>query len=87
MDLAAIKTKKKLCSMIAIILMLTMIIPLTFLSTTNAHSPPWNIPSNPNLADDNTVDLPMSWRVIQSGPVGPSRYAPSGSRRRNATNE
>ena len=39
------KTKKKTYSMIAIVLMLTITIPLTFLPTTNAHTPTWNIPS------------------------------------------
>jgi outer membrane protein assembly factor BamB len=45
MDFTTVKTKRKMCSMITIILMLTMTVPLTFLSTTNAHTPPWNIPS------------------------------------------
>jgi outer membrane protein assembly factor BamB len=36
--------------MIAIFLMLTMAIPLTFLATTSAHTPSWNIPSFAYLA-------------------------------------
>ena len=45
MDLTTMKTKRKLLSMMAILLMLTMAVPLTFLATTNAHTPAWNIPS------------------------------------------
>ena len=36
---------KKILSAIALFLMLTMIAPLTMLSTTSAHTPPWTIPS------------------------------------------
>jgi outer membrane protein assembly factor BamB len=38
-------TKKKSYSVIAIVLLLTMAVPMTLLSTTNAHTPAWNIPS------------------------------------------
>ncbi|MCW3983794.1 MAG: PQQ-binding-like beta-propeller repeat protein [Candidatus Bathyarchaeota archaeon] len=38
-------TKKKAYSVIAIVLLLTMVVPMTLLSTTNAHTPAWNIPS------------------------------------------
>lgn len=45
MNLANGKTKKKYYSLLAIILMLTLTIPVTLLSTTNAHTPAWSIPS------------------------------------------
>jgi outer membrane protein assembly factor BamB len=48
--LTTVKTKRKLWSMIAIFLMLTMAVPLTFLATTIAHTPAWNIPSFAYLA-------------------------------------
>ena len=50
MDLTTVNTKRKLFSMIAIFLMLTMAVPLTFLATTSAHTPAWNIPSFAYLA-------------------------------------
>ncbi len=50
MDLTTTKTKRKLLSMIAIFIMLTMAVPLTFLTTTSAHTPAWNIPSFAYLA-------------------------------------
>jgi outer membrane protein assembly factor BamB len=50
MDLTKAKTMRKLWPMIAIFLMLTMAIPLTFLATTSAHTPSWNIPSFAYLA-------------------------------------
>jgi outer membrane protein assembly factor BamB len=50
MDLTTMKTTRKLCSMIVIFLMLTMVVPLTLLATTSAHTPTWNIPSFAYLA-------------------------------------
>ncbi len=50
MDLTTMKTKRKLLSTIAIFIMLTMSVPLTFLATTSAHTPAWNIPSFAYLA-------------------------------------
>ena len=45
MNLTTIKTHRKLVSMMAIFLMLTMTVTSTFLQTTDAHTPAWNIPS------------------------------------------
>ena len=50
MNLTTVNTKRKLFSMIAIFLMLTMAVQLTFLATTSAHTPEWEIPSFAYLA-------------------------------------
>ena len=39
MNVDSSKKKKKTCSVIALFLMLSMILPMTFLSTANAHTP------------------------------------------------
>jgi outer membrane protein assembly factor BamB len=49
------KTQKKTYTMTIIALLLTITIPLTFLSTADAHTPPWNIHSFAYLAAQPTL--------------------------------
>ncbi len=50
MNLGSNQAKKKTCSMTMLLLMLSITIPITFISTAEAHTPPWNIPTYAYLA-------------------------------------